>query len=1174
MLLFIGSVLLPEYSFAETLPLYSKCIFGYDNKAVPQESVIVTPHGCQSFCDSNCSIFNKDVDPQNFSACYSYCVQGLPYTGNPIIQVATSTTISNSSTTCATQSNSGNVDCSNIGAQTVSKYYYGDAISAIGCPGAILATPESYTPSIQQASGTFSYSQGAKYSEMEISISFETENAVCPNGNLYVTLTPVMSNLFQRAPEGVVGGNAAENALNNDIYNKKLNFSFAANAINAVANFGTTSSDTSAMGEWCPDIDNFESCWNNQSGNNSYTSNSASADTIQQSMMHPCFAGFLSAQANIKGGNSIMGTGNLVEYLYNVDLSYIYGSDHYNPQSDAKADLTTIISYVNNNSMANGSNPIVGCFPQWRLNGPPVPIARSMSEEPISLQVGDSFSITWGGDVFVTTVLYNSNGLLMPISKLSTTSTSDSDMHLNMGPADNAMSSDITRKSGITDLRDLTHLVMNGSSLKADVELSYEAASTSSCTPPALKFTITELLNALTGLTIVSNSGDVFLQMPHFTTGNEGDCGSYRYCQRDSGSRVFEFCTKSSKPIIGLYGNVQQNGIKIQPSTKSQDRKEKRGHLFKCKHVLDPGLPVYTFSGQIDTALGASSIQMPLTYFDNNSDLVLPSNFHPSSSANKAPNQCYSSSNSSGYLGFSGGYQATIQWCGNRQINGQGLQIAIADPSVPLDSLTWHTLRPGASGNNSSSNATNTISIGGEEPDFIITGVKNNMVTIGTEKGTFKETGTLEQDIDYNIYFRLEPDLFHVTRNKYGYITYPPVGQYKFGVSQRYRGVATLTSGNAPQNISWPQAVIQKFLTLMFGSNICSVTQNTQVKDNDTGVVWIVMNEASTIISRYVSVIIAIAIFGAGIGFLAGVTKVSFSEVIAVIARLIIVMLLVQPNTVQQSIAQYSSSKNFTLNELIAKTSICSGLIAASYVTPSIKSDGNGNYQYEPSLNGIFEVTLETWYVLVSSNTWVKVWSLVGVGLCGIMFAGIIITGLVYSLFLVCITMLMYIYLVIGIAVVTIPMPLFAICLLFSSTRPMAYQYGKKFICFALYDVALSAGVTLIDVVITSIVLSTLSFTVCDAIYVLKILGIPFHISSWVPLITTHSPPSASTLLPISAMQGGLALSAVGYVGVGFVKNLLSVIDKIVDPNGGTSGMIVGSVNKIQSQVKESVGIK
>ncbi|AWD33243.1 putative VirB6/TrlB type IV secretion protein [Candidatus Fokinia solitaria] len=1155
---FIGCIVLPRYSIGEELSIYSKCIFGYDNRALPQEVMVVTPHGCQDSCNSNCSIFNQDIDQQNFSACYSYCVQGLPYVGNPVMEIADSIIVSDSSTICASQYNkstsSSTYDCTGT-SETVSQYYYGNAISAAGCPNAVLLSSD-YTPPPQQASSTFSYPQGAKYSEMEMKITFEKNSTVCPNGNLYVTLLPIMSNLFQRAPEAVTGGNAAANAINNNIYNRALNFSFAAKAINAVTNFGTSSSDASAMGEWCPDIDSFQSCLgqSSSSGTSSSTvtsstasSNTISSSAVQQNMMHPCFAGLISSQPTI-ANSSVMGTSNVVTYLYNVDLSYIYGSDIYNPQANTSHTLNTIVSEVNSDNIANLINPIVGCFPEWRLNGPAVPIARSISEEAIPLQAGDDFSVTWGGDVFVTGILYNENGLLMPLGTLNTTGS-------NTEPLQN----------NITDLRDLVYAVMIGdASTTTNVLLQYNAA-VSSCKklPPSVSISISSLLQQLTALTISSQGTANPLTMMSFSSKSNDSCGSYKYC-RTKGSGIFEFCTKSEQTILGLNGSVQQTGYKIQTGTKSQDRKEEKGDVFHCKHVLDPGLPVYTFSGKINTTLPNPSIQMPSTYVQGNDFSAPPQ----SASHSFKAAQCYNSSSSTGYLGFAGGYQATIQWCGNPQVNGQGLQIAIADPSISTDSLQWNDLSAAASA------TSNTISIGGAKSNFVVTNISNGMVTIG-ESGIGGENigeGTLDADINYNIYFRLDPKLYKPTINSNGYITYPPTGQYNIGISQGYRGSATLSNGTAPQNISWPQKVIKKLLTLMFGSNICSIAQSNEstaqesASNTDIGAVWIIMNGANTVISRYIPIIIIIAIMVAGIGFLAGTTKVTTSEVMAVIARLIIVVLLVQPNTILQNTVT-SGSKNSTLSELVARTSICSGVIAASYVTPSISSV-DGKYQYTPSLNGIFEVTLETWYVLTSQNTWLKVWSLAGIGLSGLMFAGVMVAGLVYSLILVCFTMLTYIYLVIGLAAVTAPMPLFAICLLFSSTRTMAYQYGKKFICFALYNVVLSAGVTLIDVVITTIILSALSFTICDAVYQLKILVFHIPVTSWVPLLTVHSPVGSSTLLPLAAVEGGIALCAVGHMGTEFVQQLLRIVDKIVDPYGGSSDIVLRGVNRIVDRVK------
>jgi type IV secretion system protein VirB6 len=166
---------------------------------------------------------------------------------------------------------------------------------------------------------------------------------------------------------------------------------------------------------------------------------------------------------------------------------------------------------------------------------------------------------------------------------------------------------------------------------------------------------------------------------------------------------------------------------------------------------------------------------------------------------------------------------------------------------------------------------------------------------------------------------------------------------------------------------------------------------------------------------------------------------------------------------------------------------------------------------------------------LTSKAVWLKVYGLVCTGLLGIVVAIVIVYAILMYVLSLFKATLVYIYSLIGIAILILSAPVFITCMLFQTTKQMFDNWWKNLISFTLQPVLVFASIAIFNLVIMTLLYSTLNFTVCQYC----ILGIDLgdlYNECWIPGYQTtlgrHGPEDVPNFfMPGSTVSAALAFA-------------------------------------------------
>ncbi|KIE06174.1 hypothetical protein NF27_BK00950 [Candidatus Jidaibacter acanthamoeba] len=290
--------------------------------------------------------------------------------------------------------------------------------------------------------------------------------------------------------------------------------------------------------------------------------------------------------------------------------------------------------------------------------------------------------------------------------------------------------------------------------------------------------------------------------------------------------------------------------------------------------------------------------------------------------------------------------------------------------------------------------------------------------------------------------------------------------------------------------------------------------------------------------AQYIGLVRALLVFYVaffGVGFLIGTIKLNQQEALIRMVKVGVIITLISPNS-------WDFFGTYLLNMFIE-----GGIeLIAIIVSGSFSSEVVDVTRDPFAVFSLFDGPISQ---IFSSAVWKKIYALICTGLLGLIVALVVMyCAIIYVLSLLKAT-LVYIYSLVGIALLITTAPIFICCLLFEITKTLFDSWWKYLVSYTLQPVMVFAAIAIFNLVIMVLLYTCLNFTACE----FCILGIDLgsiYNECWIPgyrtTLAMNIPGNVPNFfIPENVISTALAFALLGnsmYKFTGFIASICAVL--------------------------------
>ncbi|AIF81926.1 putative type IV secretion system protein [endosymbiont of Acanthamoeba sp. UWC8] len=273
--------------------------------------------------------------------------------------------------------------------------------------------------------------------------------------------------------------------------------------------------------------------------------------------------------------------------------------------------------------------------------------------------------------------------------------------------------------------------------------------------------------------------------------------------------------------------------------------------------------------------------------------------------------------------------------------------------------------------------------------------------------------------------------------------------------------------------------------------------------------------------AQYIGLVRALLVFYVaffGVGFLIGTIKLNQQEAVIRMVKVGVIITLISPNS-------WDFFGTYLLNMFIE-----GGIELIAIIVSGSFSSEVVNVTRDPfAVFSLFDGPISQ---IFSSAVWKKIYALICTGLLGLIVALVVMyCAIIYVLSLLKAT-LVYIYSLVGIALLITTAPIFICCLLFEITKSLFDSWWKYLISYTLQPVMVFAAIAIFNLVIMVLLYTCLNFTACE----FCILGIDLgslYNECWIPGYRTTLAMNVPGDVPNFFMPGNVVSTALAFALLG-----------------------------------------